>query len=407
MIKNKYSIKATISGLALALTIGVVGNMGSYAYFSDKGEARNDLVFTMGNLKTSIGNGLNVENLKANELKSKDFYITNEGSLKEIVTLTFNDIKVENGVNLSDLKYTLTVDGEIKVDCKLNELGNKTINIGVINPKNKFECKATIINTGNDSSIDDAQVSFNLQVDAKQIGEGSGVFTDKVVQSNTIKLAKEEIKDDTNASDRVAYFIGKNGPHKFDELIIPIAIDNSIELSDIKEELIVTGSQGNYTAEIIKDTMGSYISVKPSSGEFGVKESLNIIVKVYIHDKLKIDEIYRITKNSNGNPSHEDHPWHTGKCKKVKVNVTNKLKNLDEEVTQKNPEDNNTQEEVPSTGEDVVAPPKDEEDVDKNLPGENPDDIKQQPPETGEPPVKEDLQKPEPKPDEPVVMPLD
>lgn len=87
----KVKVKATVSGLALALTIGAVGSMGSYAYFVDKAKAQNDLVITMGNLNTDIAGRLDMDLNKDNKCVTQTFNIKNNGSLKQNVALGFSE----------------------------------------------------------------------------------------------------------------------------------------------------------------------------------------------------------------------------------------------------------------------------------------------------------------------------
>lgn len=89
--KSRVKVKATVSGLALALTIGAVGSMGSYAYFVDKAKAKNDLVITMGNLNTDIAGRLDMDLNKDNKCVTQTFNIKNNGSLKQNVALGFSE----------------------------------------------------------------------------------------------------------------------------------------------------------------------------------------------------------------------------------------------------------------------------------------------------------------------------
>ena len=100
--KSKMKVKATVSGLSLALTIGALGSMGSYAYFVDKANAKNDLVITMGNLNTDISGSLDISLDKNNKCVTQTFSITNNGSLKQNVALGFSENSIKNNKSLKE-----------------------------------------------------------------------------------------------------------------------------------------------------------------------------------------------------------------------------------------------------------------------------------------------------------------
>lgn len=100
--KSKVKAKATVSGLALALTIGAVGSMGSYAYFVDKAKAQNDLVITMGNLNTDIEGSLDMGLDKDNKCVTQTFNIKNNGSLKQNVALGFSKNSMKDNGSLKE-----------------------------------------------------------------------------------------------------------------------------------------------------------------------------------------------------------------------------------------------------------------------------------------------------------------
>lgn len=100
--KSKDKVKATIGGLALALTIGTVGSMGSYAYFVDKAKAQNDLVITMGNLNTDIEGHLDMGLDKDNKCVTQTFNIKNNGSLKQNVALGFSENSMKDNGSLKE-----------------------------------------------------------------------------------------------------------------------------------------------------------------------------------------------------------------------------------------------------------------------------------------------------------------
>ncbi|MEG1285053.1 MAG: TasA family protein [Romboutsia sp.] len=181
-LKNRKSdIKATISGLTLALAIGVTGCLGSYAYFSDLADIRNDLVVTMGNLDTSIGEGFKHTLEKSNFIE-KEFEIKNNGSLEQLVTINFDEIYVNNA-ETSELKYTLTLyevadilydgtivldDGATILDTTLDELENQEVKIDkVLPPTESFYLKSTVTKL-NEPQVEGGNINFDLVVTGEQ-----------------------------------------------------------------------------------------------------------------------------------------------------------------------------------------------------------------------------------------------
>lgn len=187
---NKNSIKATISGLALALAIGGIGSLGSYAYFTDKAEAKNDLVVTMGNLDVDLNNPIDMSLNKENKIASKTFKIINNGSLKQHLTLKFSDFK-ENTNVLSNISCNLSMtynNKSVKLQnykniTKLSDLSNMNFTDLVyesgklveLEPEGIIYCTLKIdISKGDQEAIQNKDIRFNTKVDSRQINSPGG-----------------------------------------------------------------------------------------------------------------------------------------------------------------------------------------------------------------------------------------
>ncbi|MBO3444223.1 TasA family protein [Clostridium sp. CCUG 7971] len=186
---KKESIKATIGGLALALAIGGIGSLGSYAYFTDKAETKNDLIVTMGSLDVSLNNPINMSLDESKKTATEAFKIINSGSLKQHVSLKFSnftnsELLSEIGCNLS-----MTYNGKVvklkgyKSISKLSDLSNMNFtdlvyesgNLVELEPKGIIDCALKIdISNGNQENIQNQDIRFNTEVDSRQINSPGG-----------------------------------------------------------------------------------------------------------------------------------------------------------------------------------------------------------------------------------------
>lgn len=193
---KKEKIKATISGLALMIAIGAAGGIGSYAWFSDQAEAKNDLVVTMGNLHNDIYNPvkINIDKNNINSPQSSSFYIENKGSLNQNVAIKF--IKTNNSIDsyLGNIGCNLTiryVNGENDEKLYLRgkeintvlDLLNITEEAVIVDSSNtpivlksgdKLELRLTGIKLQNADldilkALDSNQVDFNIEANSYQV----------------------------------------------------------------------------------------------------------------------------------------------------------------------------------------------------------------------------------------------
>lgn len=197
---NKEKIKATISGLALMITIGTAGGIGSYAYFTDQAEAKNDLVVTMGNLDVSItditldvnGNTVYEDRLEYKQystatddkpiyedivILSKEFKIMNEGSLKQDLDIIFSH-KISKDGNIIDtnklgLAYMLEIRDKNKNIIK-EQYNLDSITIDNLASGDKLYCSVRVVvpeimNEEDRKNIQGGEIELDINVDAKQI----------------------------------------------------------------------------------------------------------------------------------------------------------------------------------------------------------------------------------------------
>ncbi len=173
-IEKRQRIKETIIGLSLAISIGVAGSAGSYAYFSDRVNADNGIKITMGTLDVGIGEGFNQTVFEQNKVYTEIFDITNTGTLDEILTLRFDDVflnTVENHEDLAKVNYELQI-GDKTINSTLKELSTKGVNIGRLNSGESISCSAKLTNNGIEPNYEkDTVIKFNLVVDGVQIND--------------------------------------------------------------------------------------------------------------------------------------------------------------------------------------------------------------------------------------------
>ncbi|MGL5756455.1 MAG: TasA family protein [Paraclostridium sp.] len=210
--QNREAIKASMTSIVLALGIGTCGSLDTYAYFADEEMVSNDLNIEMGNLDVSISEGLNVEGLKENQERPdseyKEFYIKNEGSLKQNLSIKFEELTSNNmdDSELSKLTYEVIIHNKdgveiLKIEKNLKDLldgesirlvdldGNKI----KLNKDESILCKSKIkSDTELSDSMSNKVAKFKLIVKATQTETEKGFF-DIATQVNTISM--DEIKN--------------------------------------------------------------------------------------------------------------------------------------------------------------------------------------------------------------------
>lgn len=189
---KKEKIKATMSGLALMIAIGVAGGVGSYAYFTDQAEAKNDLVVTMGNLDVNFkdkSNDISItnDNYESNYF-TQTFKISNDGTLKQNVQFRFTDIAIEGstaeGKVLQNINYELnmTYNGREVILESNNNKGTLSELKGMSLSELKYEESEELVQLASDENIE-----CTLTIKLKDKSES----TLKEVQNNKIKFKTE------------------------------------------------------------------------------------------------------------------------------------------------------------------------------------------------------------------------
>lgn len=198
IIKRKKNIKSTISSLALVLAIGGIGSLGSYAYFTDKAEAKNDLVVTMGRLDVDFKEKSDDIKLdKDNYYKDmyQTFKITNNGTLIQNVSFKFADFTNSSILDKLDCKLQMKYNDKKvilkdKNISKLSDLNNMNYKDLVyennelvdLKPQESIKCKL-IININptniNISELQNKTIEFNSEVKSRQLDSEEVVNNEK------------------------------------------------------------------------------------------------------------------------------------------------------------------------------------------------------------------------------------
>ena len=171
---EKKKIKETIIGLSLAIFIGVAGSVGSYAYFSDRVEADNGIKITMGTLDTSIVgennkyiNGITHKNGDV----SSEFTIKNQGSLDQLIDVTFSQVTSDN-IKSKNIRYEITIKDKYgkTLDNVPNATG-KLITSHRLNAGDYLNCTIKITNSTDIISniYKNSEIKFKLEVNGTQI----------------------------------------------------------------------------------------------------------------------------------------------------------------------------------------------------------------------------------------------
>lgn len=169
---KKESIKATISGLALMLAIGGIGGIGSYAYFTDQSNVDNSLRVTMGSFDIGIGAGINENNAAPGQTISKDFIISNEGTLDQYVDalITIERPTTFTPEDLGKITYTLSDSNKELITGTFSNEANLKCDDLRINGKESITLTA-VVNIPNEVVRGKSQkkLNFKLNVEGRQI----------------------------------------------------------------------------------------------------------------------------------------------------------------------------------------------------------------------------------------------
>lgn len=95
--------------ISLVLAIGIIGGLGSVAYFSDKENVNGDLKLTLGTLSSEATKTVKIEKMDIEVPVSDTFIITNNGTLDQRMTLNFKNSSIGND-GLEKIKYYLSFE---------------------------------------------------------------------------------------------------------------------------------------------------------------------------------------------------------------------------------------------------------------------------------------------------------
>lgn len=108
--KNKH-YKKVLCSLGLSLMMASTGTLGTYAYFTTKAElnAPSNIILESGSVQAEYSKAVNIDGLAPGKSKSDNFNITNTGTLKQSLALSFELLKDNEFSNseLSALEYSL------------------------------------------------------------------------------------------------------------------------------------------------------------------------------------------------------------------------------------------------------------------------------------------------------------
>lgn len=210
--KIKNTIKATSCGLALALIMGSVQGLGTYALFTDTVDTINKLDISTGDVDVEVGKGFKGIKLEKGKEYKNEFDISNKGTLKQKLYIGF-DYKGSNFPEgfLKKITYKLEIryegrliDTIIKTGDLLNEsaeeieIKDKNSDF-ILDPDKKISCTAYIKlnHTNHSPAHKDDNFNFNLKIISKQIGLQTGGFFDVESQINEINFKNA---DESNGS---------------------------------------------------------------------------------------------------------------------------------------------------------------------------------------------------------------
>ena len=200
--KKRNRLKATMAVLILTLVAGSAQGLSTYALFTDKVDLAQSISISLGDLDAKVSEGFNTDDYKVNKENSsisKEFTITNNGTLKQSLNLALEFGKDISDEVLKNINYTIE-----SVDKKFNTIsgtmdtlksgkdivsGNKSLL--VLESNEALNCKATVtFEEPALTALSEKTFSFNLAVKAKQVNWTEGGFYDVANQSNSIKVEK-------------------------------------------------------------------------------------------------------------------------------------------------------------------------------------------------------------------------
>ncbi|WP_283595540.1 hypothetical protein [Paraclostridium bifermentans] len=215
ILKERNKLKTTMVSLALALSIGLIPSLETYAIFKDSESMTEELSISTGDVDVRVDEGFNIvwsedehddENIM---FKAHEFKIYNEGTLKEnlrLNLLTDKDISKYVKYTLKFDKYKdrqiQAIDLSTKDNKELRYEDNKEL--VVLNSGDSLNAKL-YLNIDEDiedlvEDLESIKVGIDINILASQINKSNTIeengFYDREVQKNSITIIDDDNDDD-------------------------------------------------------------------------------------------------------------------------------------------------------------------------------------------------------------------
>lgn len=215
-VNKKQLTKATMLSLTLILALGIGNSMTTHAWFVDSETIENNLIVSMGKLKTNITDSFSETGLRIGNTISKEFTITNNGTLDQFLTLSVDKLSKNNEKYINYIiefdnykgKKIKSINGEQILNKKLSirDIDN---NIVTLEPNESLKATAYITIDENMpvdliNSFVKNPLKFDLKIKATQANNQNYIqgwgFSHSVSQSNTLQFDEVKIPNKENHS---------------------------------------------------------------------------------------------------------------------------------------------------------------------------------------------------------------
>ncbi|OSB08869.1 hypothetical protein B2H97_12985 [Paraclostridium bifermentans] len=215
ILKERNKLKTTMVSLALALSIGLIPSLETYAIFKDSESMTEELSISTGDVDVRVDEGFNIvwsedehddENIM---FKAHEFKIYNEGTLKENLRLNLSTDKDISKYVKYTLKFDKYKDRQIQA-IDLSTKDNKELRyednkeLVVLNSGDSLSAKL-YLNIDEDiedlvEDLESIKVGIDINILASQINKSNTIeengFYDREVQKNSITIIDDDNDDD-------------------------------------------------------------------------------------------------------------------------------------------------------------------------------------------------------------------
>lgn len=215
ILKERNKLKTTMVSLALALSIGLIPSLETYATFKDSESMTEDLSISTGDVDVRVDEGFNIvwsedehddENIM---FKAHEFKIYNEGTLKENLRLNLSTDKDISKYVKYTLKFDKYKDRQIQA-IDLSTKDNKELRyednkeLVVLNSGDSLSAKL-YLNIDEDiedlvEDLESIKIGIDINILASQINKSNTIeengFYDREVQKNSITIIDDDNDDD-------------------------------------------------------------------------------------------------------------------------------------------------------------------------------------------------------------------